>query len=137
KTSLKGWHSRWFYTANPDPSLLAYVGRRPEQRPSWISTPSLAEMRDVQTLLKRLEDAKISDEVSGVGVVRNFIGRRTQPIKERVHPAYEYSGLEDPTRESPDPWGIKALNDRVSSLFQNDVNVNDAPHPAGYTLKNL
>ena len=93
-------------------------------------------MRDVLTLLKRLEDVKISD-VSGVGVVGNFIGQRTQPIKDRVHPVYEYSGLEDPTRESPDPWGIKALNDRVSSLFQNDVNVKDAPRPAGYTLKNL
>ena len=91
----------------------------------------------MKTLLKRLEDAKISDGVSGVGVVRNFIGRQIQPIKERVHPAYEYSGLEDPTRESPDPWGIKALNDRVPSLFQNDVNVKDASRPAGFTLKNL
>ena len=50
---------------------------------------------------------------------------------------YEYSGLEDPTRESPDPWGLKDLNDRVSSLFQNDVNVKDAPRPVGFTLKNL
>ena len=91
----------------------------------------------MRTLLKRLEDVKISDGVSGVGVVRNFIGRRTQPIKERVHPAYEYSGLEDPTRESPDPWGIRDLNDRVSSLFQNDVNVKDSPCPTGFTLKNL
>ena len=91
----------------------------------------------MQTLLKRLEDIKISDGVSGVAVVKNFIGRRTQPIKERVHPAYEYEGPKDPTQESPDPWGIKALNDRVSSLFQNDVNVKDAPRPAGFTLKNL
>ena len=94
-------------------------------------------MQDVRTLLKCLEDFKTSNEVTGVGVVRNFIGRRTQSIKERIHPAYEYSGLEDPTREPPDPWGIKALNDRVSSLFQNDVNIKDAPHPAGFTLKNL
>ena len=94
-------------------------------------------MRDVRTLLKCLEDFKTSNEVTGVGVVRNFIGRRTQPIKERVHPAYEYSGLEDPTRESPDPWGLKDLNDRVYSLFQNDVNVKDTPRPVGFTLKNL
>ena len=104
---------------------------------SWISTLSFAEMQDVQTLLKCLKDVKISDGVSGVGVVKNFIGRRTQPIKKRIHPAYEYEGPEDPTRESPDPWGINALNDRVSSLFQNDVNVKDAARLAGYTLKNL
>src|SRR6266508_423536 len=94
-------------------------------------------MRDVRTLLKCLEDAKISDGVSGVGVVRNFIGRRIQPIKEQVHPVYEYSGLEDPTRESPNPWCVSALDDRVSSLFQNDVIIKGASHPVGYTLKNL
>ncbi len=27
KTSLKGWHSKWFYIANPKPSLPSYVGR--------------------------------------------------------------------------------------------------------------
>src|SRR5438105_4754170 len=32
KASLKGWYSRWFYIANPDPSLPAYIGRRPKQR---------------------------------------------------------------------------------------------------------
>src|SRR5438105_15557999 len=91
----------------------------------------------MRTLLKCLEDFKTSDKVTGVGVVRNFIGRRTQPIKERVYRAYEYSGLEGPTRESPDLWGLKDLNDRVSSLFQNDVNVKDSPCPTGFTLKNL
>ena len=83
---------------------------------SWISTPSFAELQDVQTLLKHLKDVKISDEVSGVGVVKNFIGRRTQPTKERIHPAYEYEGPEDPTRESLDLWGINALNDTRDTL---------------------
>ena len=75
KNSLKGWHNRWFYISNLSPSLPAYVGRRLEQKASWLSTPSFAEMRDVQTLLKRLKDCKILDEVSAVGVVRSFIGR--------------------------------------------------------------
>jgi hypothetical protein len=33
-------------------------------------------------------------------VALNFICRRVQPYKERVHPLYEYSGSGDPTRES-------------------------------------
>ncbi len=75
KTSLKGWHSRWFYTTNPSPSLPAYVGLRPVVKPSWSSTPSDEEMKQVNALLKRLEECKESDEVNGVGVVRNFVGR--------------------------------------------------------------
>ena len=76
KTSLKGWHSRWFYTFNPNPSLPAYVGLRPVVKSSWSSTPLDEEMKQVNALLKRLEECKGSDEVNGVGVVRNFIGRR-------------------------------------------------------------
>ena len=92
KTSLKGWHNRWFYTTNLSPSLPAYIGLRPVVKLSWSSTPSDEEMKQVNALLKPLEECKESDEVNGVGVVRNFIGRRIQPIKERVHPSYEYKG---------------------------------------------
>jgi hypothetical protein len=31
-------------------------------------------------------------------VALNFICRWVQPCKERVHPLFEYSGLDDPTR---------------------------------------
>ena len=67
---------------------------------SWSSTPSGEEMKQVKALLDRLEDCKKEDEVNGVGVMRSFIGRRIQPIKERIHPLYEY---QDTTRESPEP----------------------------------
>jgi hypothetical protein len=33
-------------------------------------------------------------------VALNFIFRRVQPCKKRVHPLYEYSGSGDPTKES-------------------------------------
>jgi hypothetical protein len=35
----------------------------------------------------------------GPTVALKFICRRVQPCKERVHPLYEYSGSDDPTRE--------------------------------------
>lgn len=38
--------------------------------------------------------------MNGVGVAVNFISRRTQPCKERMHPAYEYVGDVDTTREA-------------------------------------
>ena len=92
-------------------------------------------MKDVRVLLVRLEAVKIVDQLSRVAVVRDFIERRIQPIKERNHPAYEYSGREDPTRESPGMWVPKALDARTSSLFQKDVAVRNIPLPEGFKLE--
>ena len=89
----------------------------------------------MRILLERLEAVKVASQLSGVAVVRSFIKRRIQPIKERDHPAYEYSGRKDPTRESPSLWVPKALDARVSSLFQQDVAVRDIPLPEGFKLE--
>ena len=59
----------------PESFLAAYVGLRPVVKSSWSSTPSDEEMKQVNALLKCLEECKKSDDVNGVGVVRNFIGR--------------------------------------------------------------
>ena len=75
------------------------------------------------------------DQLSGVAVVRDFIERRIQPIKEWHHPAYEYSGWDDPTRESTSLWVPRALAVRTSSLFQLDVALGDIPLAKGYTLE--
>jgi hypothetical protein len=37
--------------------------------------------------------------VTGAAVARSFCQRMIQPMKDRVHPAYEYWGQSDPTRE--------------------------------------
>src|SRR6266540_1564662 len=135
RDSLKGWHSRWFYISNPDPALPAYIGRPPALEVSWSSFPCEADMKDVRILLERLEAVKVADQLSGVVVVKGFIKRRIQPIKERDHPAYEYSGREDPTRESSGMWVPRALDARTSSLFQKDVAVRNIPLPEGFKLE--
>jgi hypothetical protein len=54
-------------------------------------------------------------------VALNFICRRVQPYKEQVHPLHEYSGSDDPTRESAKnltcdevDWWLAQLFDMVS-----------------------
>src|SRR5438105_15853675 len=86
--------------------------------------------------IEKLANCKRDDGVNGVSVVINFLGRRVQPIKERVHPAFEYTGRGDMTRESVEPWKGSALGVRVTSLFQNDVDVVATYRPAGYHLVN-
>jgi hypothetical protein len=49
-------------------------------------------------------------QLDGPTVALNFIYRRVQPCKERVHPLYEYSGSGDPTRESARNLSCKDVN---------------------------
>src|SRR6266542_60216 len=135
RDSLKGWHNRWFYISNPNPALPAYIGSPPVLEVCWGSFPHEEEMKDVRILLDHQEAVKAATQLSGVAVVRGFIKRRIQPIKERDHPAYEYSGRKDPTRESPSLWVPKALDARVSSLFQKDVAVRHIPLSEGFKLE--
>src|SRR6266540_1343277 len=92
-------------------------------------------MKDVRILLEHLEAVKATALLSRVAVFRSFIKRWIQPIKERDHSAYEYSGRKDPTRESPSLWVPKALDARVSALFQKDMAVRDIPLSEGYKLE--
>jgi hypothetical protein len=53
-------------------------------------------MVQVEELLGMFDKIRLD----GPTVALNFICRWVQPCKEWVHPLYEYSGLDDPTRES-------------------------------------
>jgi hypothetical protein len=63
-------------------------------------------MVQVEELLRMFD----KNRLDGPTVVLNFIYRRVQPCKERVHPLYEYSGSDDPTRES----GRNLMHDEVN-----------------------
>ena len=93
------------------------------------------EMVQVNTLVKKLVVYK-SEGVNGVEVVINFLGCRVQLIKDRLHPAIEYTRREDPTHQSSEPWQGMKLYSRVASLFSSDVDVIGAERPKGYSLVN-
>src|SRR6266508_1955688 len=92
-------------------------------------------MVQVNDLIKRLGDQK-GEGVNGIGVVINFIGHRVQPIKDRVHPATEYTGRGDPTHESNEPWIGAQLYNRVALLFASYMDVSSVKCPHGYNLVN-
>lgn len=74
------------------------VSAIPESRETWRRGPVALELDQVHELLQLIDRSR----VDGVVVAANFIFRRIQPCKERVHPGFEYAGTSDPTRESPD-----------------------------------
>jgi hypothetical protein len=99
KSSLWGWHKTWFYYENHEPSLPSFVGRLPEYQGSWNEEPTPAELPLVVALSNRVNDLKVCNQ-KGVCVAANRLACGVMPLKKQVHLGWEYSGLQDPTRET-------------------------------------
>jgi hypothetical protein len=65
--------------------------------------------------------------VTGAAVARSFCRRMIQPIKDRVHPAYEYCGQSDPTREVNRKVSKEDMAARVSQMYSGKVKVKKCP----------
>ena len=90
-------------------------------------------MDQVNRLLD-LIDERNKAGVTGLDVVVSFVHRRVYPIKERVNLGFEFSGADDPTRESDAAWTSGALMDRLKPLFASDVILNNDGCPRPYSL---
>jgi hypothetical protein len=44
--------------------------------------------------------------------------RRVIPLKKQVHPGWEYSGLQDPTRETSEKIPLELLVKLLDEMFQ-------------------
>ena len=67
----------------------------PESQKSWSEKPISANMEQVRELLGLIKGVK----TNGGLVAASFIVHRVQPYKERAHPAFEFKGETDDTRE--------------------------------------
>jgi hypothetical protein len=65
--------------------------------------------------------------VTGAVVARSFYRQMIQPIKDRVHPAYEYVGQSDPTREVNRKVSKEEMVARVSQMYAGRVKVKKCP----------
>jgi hypothetical protein len=84
-----GWRSEWFYIADQLPGLPRRTGHKLAKINEWnleLSSCDLGELKPVLELVNELK----KQGVTGAMVARSFCWRMIQPIKDRVHPAYEY-----------------------------------------------
>jgi hypothetical protein len=65
--------------------------------------------------------------VTGASVARSFCRRLIQPIKDRVHPAYEYRGQSDPTLEVNLKISKEEMAARVSQIYSGKVKIKKCP----------
>jgi hypothetical protein len=83
---------------------------------------STRELEDLKGVLELVSDMK-SRGVIGAVVARSFCRRMIQPIKDRVHPVYEYCEQSDPTREVNLKVSKEEMEARVSQIYSGKVKV--------------
>jgi hypothetical protein len=93
-----GWRSEWFYIADQIPGLPRRTGHKTVKISEWDLGLPTRDLEDLKGVLELVSDMK-KRGVTGVAVARSFCRRMIQPMKDRVHLAYEYCGQSDPTRE--------------------------------------
>lgn len=94
--------------------------------------PESCDSQQIRELLQLVAELK-AEKVTAAAVAVTFCKRLTQPIKSRVHPAYEYWGPNDPTREQQRKVSGKEVHDRVSNFLVGVVKDKGAQKP--FSLK--
>jgi hypothetical protein len=111
-----GWRSEWFYIADQIPCLPRHTSHKPAKISEWdLGLPTL-DVEDLKGVLELFSDMK-KRGVTGAAVVRSFCRWMIQPIKDRVHPVYEYCGQSDPTREVNRKVSKEEMAARVSHMY--------------------
>jgi hypothetical protein len=87
---------------------------------------STCDLEDLKGVLELVSDVK-KRGVTGAAVARSFCRRMIQPIKDRVHPAYEYCGQSDPTREVNCKVSKEEMAARVSQMYSGKVKPKKCP----------
>jgi hypothetical protein len=121
-----GWRSKWIYIADQVPGLPHHTGHKLVKISEWDLGLSSRDLEDVKGVLKLVSDMK-KWAVTGAAVARSFYRRMIQPIKDRVHPAYEYCGQSDPTREVNCKVSKEEMAARVSQMYSGKVKVKKCP----------
>jgi hypothetical protein len=121
-----GWRSEWSYIADQIPGLPRQTGHRPVKINEWGLGLSSRDLKELKLVLELVSELK-KQGVTGVAVARSFSRRMIQPIKDRVHPTYEYWGQSDPTREINRKVSKEEMAARVSQMYSRKVKVKKCP----------
>jgi hypothetical protein len=92
----------------------------------WDLGLSSRDLKELEPVLEPVSELK-KQGVIGAAVARLFYRRMIQPIKDRVHPAYEYWGHSDPTREINHKVSKEEMAARVSQMYSGKVKVKKCP----------
>jgi hypothetical protein len=110
-------------------------GRQPDVRTlSWVESPTFSEITEAKVLLVEvylLKDGGLTAEA----VVADFVFKNIQPLKDRIYPAYLYSGVNDSTRVTNRRIPNEDLLSRLDMILRGRIS--NAGAPVAYSAWNL
>jgi hypothetical protein len=121
-----GWRSEWFYIVDQNSGLPHWIVHKPVKINKWDLGVSSWDLKELEPVLELVNQLK-KKGVTGAVVARSFCRRMIQLIKDRVHPAYEYWGQSDPTREINRKVSKEEMAARVSQMYSGKVKVKKCP----------
>nr|TKW21837.1 hypothetical protein SEVIR_4G147300v2 [Setaria viridis] len=104
-----------------------------------LDEPKHGDCLQVPELVRRIIDLK-EQGLTGLGVAFSFMKRLIQLLQQRCHLGYEYTGLDDPSRFSPDEIIMDEIMARLRRMFKNvsgiptivwEFNASHLPKPEG------
>jgi hypothetical protein len=93
---------------------------------------SSGEADDIKEVMELVKDLK-NRGLTGGSIARLFSRWLIQPIKDRVHPAYEYWGQSNSTRVVNRKVSMENMAVRVSQIYSSKVKIKKFPR--AYSLK--
>ena len=90
-------------------------------------------MEQVKELLALIKGVR----TNGGLVAASFIVRCVQPYKERAHPAFEFKGETDGTRERPEMLSRDVVEERAVELFASFASFSMSGYMKPFNCKNL
>ena len=115
------------------PAIRFDADHIPKSQRSWSETPNSADMEQVRELLALIKGVR----TNGGLVAASFIVRRVQPCKERAHPAFEFKGETDGTRERLEMLLRNVCKERTAELFAPFSSFNMSGYTKPFNYKNL
>ena len=119
--SVQNWRKRWFYLKSTDsddmPKFNPYAVLT--RKKSWHHTLSADELRETDPLVDQIAALRKTNSgpwVSGLHLSCVFVLRRIQPLQNRVHTMWEYSGPKDVTRTKADELSRDEFDTRIRAI---------------------
>jgi hypothetical protein len=129
-----GWRPEWFYIADQLPGLPRRTGHKTVKINKWDLGLSSCDLGELKLVLELVNEFK-KQGVTGAAAARSFCQRMIQPIKDRVHQAYEYWGKSVATHEGNHMVSKEKMAARVSQMYSGKVKVKKCPK--AHSLKRL
>ncbi|CAO2210648.1 unnamed protein product [Urochloa humidicola] len=127
----KGWRNEWFYHA---PSLPPRTGFASMENPRWKELLTEKQNIVADKLLNELAILKAKGLTTAT-VMIDYVQLLAQPIKDKVHLAYEYWGSSDPTQEKRRRVSVDEIVERICGFMKGRIT--NVGAPKAHSLKRL